>query len=124
MAAKNQAPEATSRAHRLEREQLLPGTPEEIFPFFADARNLEALTPSFLGFRILTPLPIEMREGALIAAPEGDEQTFECWFMALGAGQGEEERSVQGTSIAAGLWSGPASNCRYDVRIPLFSDNP
>ena len=66
MAAKNQAPEATSRAHRLEREQLLPGTPEEIFPFFADARNLEALTPSFLGFRILTPLPIEMREGALI----------------------------------------------------------
>lgn len=53
-------------AHRLEREQLLPGTPEEVFPFFADARNLEALTPPFLGFRILTPLPIEMREGTLI----------------------------------------------------------
>ncbi len=66
MAATNQTPETTSRAHRLEREQLLPVTPEEVFPFFADARNLEALTPSFLGFRILTPLPIEMREGALI----------------------------------------------------------
>ncbi len=66
MASTNQAPEATPRAHRLEREQLLPGTPAEVFPFFADARNLEALTPSFLGFRILTPLPIEMREGALL----------------------------------------------------------
>lgn len=53
-------------AHKLERKQLLPGTPEEVFPFFADARNLEALTPPFLGFRILTPLPIEMREGTLI----------------------------------------------------------
>ena len=53
-------------AHRLEREQVLPGMPEEVFPFFADARNLEALTPPFLGFRILTPLPIEMREGTLI----------------------------------------------------------
>lgn len=53
-------------AHRLEREQILPGMPEEVFPFFADARNLEALTPPFLGFRILTPLPIEMREGTLI----------------------------------------------------------
>ena len=66
MASTNQAPEATLRTHRLEREQLLPGTPAEVFPFFADARNLEALTPPFLGFRILTPLPIEMREGALI----------------------------------------------------------
>ena len=66
MASTNQDSEATSRAHRIEREQLLPGTPAEIFPFFADARNLEALTPSFLGFRILTPLPIDMREGALI----------------------------------------------------------
>ncbi len=66
MAATNQAPDKASRAHRLMREQVLPGPPEEVFPFFADARNLEALTPSFLGFRILTPLPIEMREGALI----------------------------------------------------------
>ncbi len=39
----------------------------------------------------------DVREGALIAAPEGDEQTFECWFMALGAGQGDKpyDRIVQ-----------------------------
>ncbi|MHB8799188.1 MAG: SRPBCC family protein [Thermoanaerobaculia bacterium] len=66
MNATSEAAERTPHVRRLEREQLLPGTPQEIFPFFADARNLGALTPSFLAFRILTPLPIEMREGALI----------------------------------------------------------
>ena len=38
----------------------------EVFPFFADATNLQQLTPSWLGFAIRTPLPIEMRVGALI----------------------------------------------------------
>jgi hypothetical protein len=40
--------------------------PEELFSFFADARNLEAITPAWLGFEVLTPGPIEMRPGALI----------------------------------------------------------
>ena len=52
--------------HVLRREQRLPGTPEEVFPFFADAGNLEAITPPWLGFRVVTPRPIEMRAGALI----------------------------------------------------------
>ena len=50
----------------LRREQRLPGAPEEVFPFFADAHNLEAITPPFLGFRVVTPRPIDMRMGALI----------------------------------------------------------
>jgi ligand-binding SRPBCC domain-containing protein len=41
--------------HTLRREQQLPGTPDEVFPFFADAGNLEAITPPFLGFAIVTP---------------------------------------------------------------------
>lgn len=54
------------RIHVLHREQRLPGTPDEVFPFFADAHNLEAITPPLLRFRIVTPEPIEMRVGTLI----------------------------------------------------------
>ena len=39
---------------------------DEVFRFFQDAHNLEALTPDFLKFEVLTPKPIEMRTGALI----------------------------------------------------------
>ena len=52
--------------HVLRREQRLPGPPEAVFGFFADAGNLEAITPGWLGFRIVTPRPIDMRPGALI----------------------------------------------------------
>jgi ligand-binding SRPBCC domain-containing protein len=52
--------------HVLVREQRLPGSPEDVFPFFADAGNLEAITPAWLSFRIFTPRPIDMRVGALI----------------------------------------------------------
>ncbi|MDQ3849386.1 MAG: SRPBCC family protein [Actinomycetota bacterium] len=52
--------------HILQREQRLPGAPAEVFAFFADARNLEAITPPWLGFRVLTPEPIAMRAGTRI----------------------------------------------------------
>lgn len=52
--------------HILLREQVLPGTPGEVFEFYADAGNLERITPDWLGFRIVTPQPIEMSPGALI----------------------------------------------------------
>ena len=54
------------RYHVLRREQRLPGTPPDVFRFFADAHNLEAITPPWLSFRVLTPRPVEMRPGALI----------------------------------------------------------
>lgn len=54
------------RERVLRTEQWVPAPVGETFAFFADAANLEAITPPFLNFAILTPLPIAMREGALI----------------------------------------------------------
>lgn len=52
--------------HILEREQRLAGPPEQVFPFFSDALNLERITPPWLNFRVVSPQPLELREGALI----------------------------------------------------------
>jgi ligand-binding SRPBCC domain-containing protein len=52
------------RLHQLSRTQLVGRPLPEVFAFFSDPSNLEALTPAFLRFGILTPLPIEMRAGA------------------------------------------------------------
>jgi ligand-binding SRPBCC domain-containing protein len=52
--------------HVLVREQRLPRPPGQVFPFFADAGNLEAITPPWLGFAIVSPRPIGMAVGTLI----------------------------------------------------------
>jgi ligand-binding SRPBCC domain-containing protein len=40
-------------AHLLERSQRITGDPSEIFEFFADAHNLEEITPPWLHFRTI-----------------------------------------------------------------------
>jgi ligand-binding SRPBCC domain-containing protein len=54
------------REFTLQTELWLPRPRAEVFLFFADARNLEALTSPWLRFEVLTPAPIEMRSGTLI----------------------------------------------------------
>ena len=50
----------------LQTELWLPRPRSEVFPFFADARNLQEITPPWLSFEVLTRGPLEMREGLLI----------------------------------------------------------
>ena len=52
--------------HRLYREQVVPAPVDEVFGFFAEAANLERITPPWLGFGLVGAEPIEMRTGTLI----------------------------------------------------------
>ena len=67
-------------------EQWLPCTPEELWPFFCDAHNLEAITPSFLGFHVLKVSTPQIGEGTLIdyrlrlqGIPFGWRTRIESW---------------------------------------------
>jgi ligand-binding SRPBCC domain-containing protein len=51
---------------RLEAVQFLPQSREQLFEFFADAFQLQTITPAWLHFRVLTPPPIAITAGALI----------------------------------------------------------
>ena len=51
------------REYRLEREQWIPADPAGVFEFFSDVSNLADIVPPWLGFRVRTPLPVEMRVG-------------------------------------------------------------
>ena len=52
------------KSYVLRREQWIPAPLDEVFAFFSDAANLERITPRWVGFRILTPQPIEMAREA------------------------------------------------------------
>jgi ligand-binding SRPBCC domain-containing protein len=52
--------------HVFEQEQLVRRTRAEVFAFFADAANLERITPATLHFEIRSPQPTAMRAGAII----------------------------------------------------------
>lgn len=51
------------REYVLERTQVVPQELEQAFAFFADARNLERITPAWLNFRIVEA-PERMERGA------------------------------------------------------------
>lgn len=55
-----------NRTEVLERRLWVPRPLSEVFGFFAEAGNLQKLTPAFLDFRIVTPQPITMAVGTLI----------------------------------------------------------
>jgi ligand-binding SRPBCC domain-containing protein len=52
--------------HTFHHDLWLPTARHRVFAFFADARNLEAITPPWLKFEILTPGTIQIRAGTRI----------------------------------------------------------
>lgn len=54
------------KIRELRGDLVLARSLADVFPFFADAANLEALTPPWVKFRIVSPTPIRMKVGALI----------------------------------------------------------
>lgn len=54
------------KVYTLKKEQFVLRSLDEVFAFFQEPENLARITPKSLGFKILTPSPIRMKEGAVI----------------------------------------------------------
>lgn len=54
------------KIHHFDAKIWLPQPIADVFSFFADAHNLERITPPFLKFNVITPVPIVMAPGARI----------------------------------------------------------
>lgn len=54
------------KIHRIHQSQFLPLTLDEAWQFFATPKNLEAMTPDFLNFRILSEVPDVVHSGLMI----------------------------------------------------------
>jgi len=56
----------SGRGFRLVATQFVPLPRAEIFEFFADAGNLEVITPPWLHFEVLNSAPVAITQGTLI----------------------------------------------------------
>lgn len=52
--------------YTLKYEQIIPTTKEKLWDFISSPRNLQKITPAYMGFEIKTELPKKMYPGMLI----------------------------------------------------------
>ncbi len=55
-----------NNTYKLERTQVVPRPRGEVFAFFSQASHLERLTPGFLHFRLMPPVPEALGAGTLL----------------------------------------------------------
>jgi ligand-binding SRPBCC domain-containing protein len=113
----------------LEREQWIPASSQEVFAFFSDARNLEVITPHWLGFRIQTPLPIEMATDRrieytirLAGVPLRWLTRITCWEPPTRFVDVQERgpyAAWEHTHLFRGLGSGVLMTDRVRYRLPM-----
>ena len=54
------------KVYKLQYTHIIDSDINKVFDFFSNPENLALITPSKLDFKILTPVPIKMKEGQLI----------------------------------------------------------
>ena len=54
------------KIYTFKTEQIIDSKIDNVFEFFSRPENLEKITPPSMGFNIITPKPIIMKEGAII----------------------------------------------------------
>ena len=54
------------KIRNFETDVWLPRPRDQVFDFFSDVANLDAITPPWVKFKTITPGPIEMRVGTVI----------------------------------------------------------
>ena len=54
------------KIYELKRQVIIPAPIGEVFSFFSAVENLNLITPPWLYFKILTPLPVVIKKNALI----------------------------------------------------------
>ena len=54
------------KIYELKRRTFIPAPIQDVFSFFSNAEDLNLITPPWLYFKILTPLPVIMKENTQI----------------------------------------------------------
>lgn len=118
----------------LRTEMRLRAPLEAVFGFFCAAENLERITPPELGFRIETPVPIAMGEGAridyrlsILGVPFRWETEITEWrpphgFVDTQVGGPYAEWVHRHGFRAEGEWTVIEDEVRYRLPVPVLGE--